>query len=63
MTDRLDSGGALEGVVVVDFTQMLSGPFCTMLLADQGARQNRGASHCAPTAFQQDAAKGSCPVL
>lgn len=30
--------GALEGVVVIDFTQMLSGPFATMMLADQGAR-------------------------
>ncbi len=30
--------GALDGVVVIDFTQMLSGPFAAMLLADQGAR-------------------------
>jgi len=29
--------GALDGVRIVDFTQMLAGPFCTMLLADQGA--------------------------
>ena len=29
--------GALDGVTVVDLTQMLAGPFCTMLLADQGA--------------------------
>ncbi len=27
----------LEGVRVVDFTQFLSGPYCTMLLGDFGA--------------------------
>lgn len=29
--------GALEGVRIIDLTQMLSGPFCTMLLRDLGA--------------------------
>ena len=29
--------GALAGLKVIDLTQMLAGPFCTMLLADQGA--------------------------
>ncbi len=28
----------LSGVTVVDFTRVLSGPYCTMLLADMGAR-------------------------
>jgi CoA:oxalate CoA-transferase len=28
---------ALEGLKIVDFTQHLAGPFCTMLLADMGA--------------------------
>ena len=31
------SFGALAGVKVIDFTQMLAGPFCTMMLGDQGA--------------------------
>ena len=27
----------LDDVTVIDFTQILAGPFCTMLLADMGA--------------------------
>ncbi len=28
---------ALEGITVLDFSQILAGPFCTMYLADMGA--------------------------
>jgi crotonobetainyl-CoA:carnitine CoA-transferase CaiB-like acyl-CoA transferase len=30
--------GALQGLTVIDLTVMLSGPYCSMMLADQGAR-------------------------
>src|ERR1700745_3854827 len=34
----LYAAGALDGVLVVDLTRVLSGPYCAMLLGDMGAR-------------------------
>lgn len=38
MTPGGQQRGALQGLTVVDLTQMLAGPYASMMLADQGAR-------------------------
>ena len=34
----MPSNQSLEGITVIDCSQILAGPFCSMLLADHGAR-------------------------
>ena len=36
--NRTHSLPPLDGLTIIDFTRVLSGPYCTMLLADMGAR-------------------------
>lgn len=38
VTEGVTGGGTLDGVVVVDFSRVLAGPYATMMLGDFGAR-------------------------
>jgi len=35
---NMENNGTLSGILVLDLSRLLPGPFCSMILADHGAR-------------------------